>query len=206
MSESTPTAAPAGALTKRKRQGVEKRLACSLKPPSLVEDTENEDAETGEAQLNSFVTYIDDSTRNEVSMPCTKAVYRKVTGDPKPGRKTVKSLDYRLGVHFLLAVEPVAGKPTVTGIDILPEIEARKFGLVPDDQAEIEHVTIGVNQLTGEMEVKSVPPNLTKRTLLHIMSAIDREEHLYPGQRLGGRHEVVSVSGNQVTIDPVGAA
>lgn len=200
MSESTT--APAGALSKKKRQNVDKRLACSLKPASLVE----EDGPEGEIVGKSLITYVDDTTRNEVIMPCTREVYRRVTGDPKPGKRKVRSLDYRLGTNFVVVVETKNSVPTVTGIDVLPEIEIRKFGLVPEDQQDVDYVTIAVNPLTGELEVKSVPPNLTKRTLLHILNSIDREEHLFPGQRLGGRHEVMGVSGNQVSIDPGGLA
>jgi hypothetical protein len=98
---------PAGGLSKRQRRGIDKKMACSLKPADLIEDDVDD---SGEPRLLSFVTYIDDNTRNEVKIPCTKAVYRKVTGDPKPGRQSVKALSNRLNTHFLIAVENVENK------------------------------------------------------------------------------------------------
>lgn len=197
--QETPTV-PLGALLKRKRTGIEKRLACSLKPASLADvDSVGEDGE-----VVSNVTYVDDGTRNEIVMPCTREVFRKVTGDPKPGKRFVKSLDQKLNTHFLIAVEKVQGQDIATGIDILPEITPNKFNMVSEEQQAVDTVTVVVNQSTGELEVKSVPPGLTKRALLFILSALDREEALYPGQRLGGRYDVVGVSGNTVSIDPGG--
>jgi hypothetical protein len=171
-------------LQKPKREGTTKVLARSLKPADLQEDGD---------ETVAVMTFVDEQG-NSKRMPCTREVYKRVEGNPRPG-KPHKALDMVLDKDFVVSIRD----NVVVGVDVLPKVEARRFG-TPADSEGVENVTVRVNQTTGEYDVVNTPPGLTTKALMRMLTSLDKEDLIKPGTILANRYEVLSVSGNLVEI------
>jgi len=174
-------------LEKPKRENVNKILAVNMKPAELRETDEG---------LRTLVTFVE-ANGDSRTLDCTKEVYRRVEGNPRPG-KAHYPMDMLLDKNFLISVDKQTNK--VVGVDVMPKVLTNRFGKLAD-QDTIEFVSMRINQDTGDIDIKSVPPKVGAKDLIRIINSLDNEELITTGQRLAGRYEVMSVSGNSVEID-----
>lgn len=183
------TTLPPGALTKPRRSDLKQIQVIAFKPPRFSENEEPE------------LVYVSDRG-DEKSVVCSAQLWRQVDGNPMPGRKP-RGLD---GVadrtRFVLYLDGNGPDAKAVGLTKLPS-ENFMFSKATghDERLEgVEDITVAVDSVTGNIDVRVIPPGARLPQILEVIRLVDSAEFLAPGQSLGRDVSVVSVSGNLVQI------
>lgn len=174
-------------ITKRPLKGITSTVSVSLKPASHTEGAKNPYAMT-------YVT----AQGSEVSEPCTQSCFLRIHGDTTYG--VTNGLDMDLKKDFVILKDKA--KKIVIGVHTYPKNTFQR-GLIPTHLQGKDTMEIHILP-TGEFDVMSLPSRIPKVVIVAILSALDPLEELNVGDKILGKHPIVSSGGNILHIKPVG--
>lgn len=178
-----------GALQKPRRDKLIRREILAFNPPDLGKD--------GNAPR---LIYIDDKG-NKKACKTTKTLWVTVDGRPTPGRK-LQGLEVKKEKSFFLYFDKIKGEEVAVSFTEYPDhIYSRQSGF-PEGSDVIDGIEFLVDPSTGSLKVDKIPQNANTAAIIRAMKAIDAQGQLYVGQVLGQDIEVISVSGNRVSVTP----
>lgn len=194
MSKATVSSIPIpNALVKPKREGLKKIEAVSIKPPSVSADTDGGDNHT-------YVCRYVSADFKEIKQPCTFDVWKRCEGRQIPG-KVRDGLDARLDNDFVL-IQNADG--VIVDIDVLPKTYYSSRAVLPDYLQDKHDIVLKINTKTGGVEVLQCPAGVTKPSVRKLVNALDAIDTIQTGDSIPGGFEVLNVSGNQISVVPVG--
>lgn len=178
-----------GALQKPRRDKLIRREILAFNPPEL--------GEGGDAPR---LIYIDDKG-NKKTCNTTKTLWVTVDGRPTPGRK-LQGLEVKKEKSFFLYFDKIKGEEVAVSFTEYPDhIYSRQSGF-PEGSEAIDGIEFIVDPSTGSLKVDKIPQNSNTASIVRAMKAIDAQAQLYTGQILAQDIEVLSVSGNRVSVTP----
>lgn len=180
-----------GALRKPRRDHLLRHEVLAFNPP----------AARGRDGQPAFTLIYVDPRGNLKKVECTKELWVTVDGRPQPGRK-LQGLEVKKDKNFLLYVSRSGGKELAVSFSEFPShVHSRQAGF-PEGTENIEGIEFQVDATTGSLRVEKIPQNANSASIQRAIRAIDSVSQLYPGQVLASDIEVLSVSGNRVSVSP----
>ena len=186
MSE-TMTSVPG--MVKAKRVGVKPTIAVNIKPPEYALDPSGGENHTYKCV---YVT----AGGKQIKVKCTPAVWRKCEGKSGDGRVR-DGLCFKTNTEFIIWSD---GNGTVTDVDVLPGDYYQARQVAPADIIDNEALELLVNQGTGAIEVKKICLGVTRARIERLIGELNKLDKLSPGDSIPGGFEILSVSGNRVSI------
>jgi len=131
--------------------------------------------------------------------PCTRDVFRRVEGKPRP-KQPHPGMDMRRDLEFLVGINEDG---IVTSVDTFPKLRKLMHNVARADEQnpDLIQLTVGAE---GQIDIKTAPGHVLTKGFIRVIQLLDTVAEIKPGMRLDGRHEVMSVAGNRVEIDFAG--
>lgn len=181
-----------GVLTKPDRSKLLRREVASFKKPFVVSDNIGENV--------GKLLYVD-PRGNACRCRASKSLWVTVDGRPTPGRR-LKGLEVRKDKRFFLYFERLDGHDVAVSFSEYPaHIHARSEGF-PEGNEAVDTVDFQVDSKTGSLRVEKIPNGVNQASLIRTIKAVDAASKLAPGDLLATDIEVVSVSGNRLSVTP----
>ena len=180
-----------GALRKPRRDKLIRKEVLAFNPPNLID---------GEDGILPQLVYIDEKG-NKHECETTKQLWVSVDGRPAPGRK-LQGLEVRKDKSFYLYFERRKGKDVAVSFTEYPGHMYSKQTGFPEGSDAIDGIEFVVDPGTGSLKVDKIPQAANSAAVARTIKAVDAVTQLYIGQTLGPDMEVLSVSGNRVSVTP----
>lgn len=185
MSELTTTPG----MVKHKRLNLKPTVAVNIKPPEYLLDPSGGENHTYKCV---YVT----TGGKQIKQKCTPAVWRRCEG--KTGEGQVRDgLCFKTNSDFIIWTN---GDDVVEDVDVLPSDYYLARQVAPVDVVEREGIELVISQSTGSVEIKKVCLRATRQKLERLIAELNKLDHLSPGDSIPGGFEIMSVSGNRVTV------
>lgn len=176
-------------MVKVTRLGLKAIKSVNIKPPEYVLDEKG-----GEDHIYKCV-YVTPGGK-QIKQRCTAPVWRKCEGKTGEGRLR-DGLCQRTNTEFILWSD---SNDVVVDIDVLPGDYYMARQVAPESIIDHEGVELIINQGTGSVEVKKTCLGLTRAKLERLINELNKLDRLSPGDNLPGNFEIMSISGNRVTV------